>query len=169
MNEYVEIYILAAPTLINTPLQRLCENCGYGGVADEDCFLHAFSIPKGLHPPRAQRLRGTSYPGCNGDVDANPEKGCGHRSWFVEQASAATLSGFRPHRDYSQGSSFLATLGFVAESLWDSSAPRRVLSSESGEKTSRWRLLPLAAYRGLADLMGAAIPTVVTRFLSGAR
>ena len=39
----------------------------------------------------------------------------------AEKNSAVTLSGFVKLRSFTQGSSFLATLGFVTESLWDSS------------------------------------------------
>ena len=43
-----------------------------------------------------------------------------------KRPGAATLSELNQRGGYSQGSSFLATLGFVAESLWDSSSQRQL-------------------------------------------
>src|SRR6266550_2650034 len=52
-------------------------------------------------------------------VDSQPQRGCG--MVLFPLSSATTLSGLSPmRRAFSQGSSFLATLGFVAESLRDS-------------------------------------------------
>src|SRR5260221_2845360 len=51
--------------------------------------------------------------------DSQTQRGCG--MVLFPWSSATTLSGLSPMwRAFSQGSSFLATLGFVAESLWDS-------------------------------------------------
>src|SRR5205814_6971332 len=53
--------------------------------------------------------------------NSQPQRGCG--MVLFPLSSATTLSGLAPMwRAFSQGSSFLATLGFVAESLWDSTA-----------------------------------------------
>src|SRR6266704_5874987 len=49
---------------------------------------------------------------------SQPQRGCGLVA--LPLPLATTLSGLSSIRRISQGSSFLATLGFVAESLWDS-------------------------------------------------
>ena len=55
--------------------------------------------------------------------NSQPQRGCGLVLFL--SSSATTLSGLDPRwRAFSQGSSFLATLGFIAESLWDSAAAK---------------------------------------------
>ncbi len=84
---------------------------------------HAFPTPKGLWPPAQgcearATLGGQSWNGFNPErVVLLPwcitsENKLGHNPFRVA-ALLATIS---------QGSSFLATLGFEAESLWDSSS-----------------------------------------------
>src|SRR6476661_3886019 len=81
------------------------------------CSLPASSIPKGLR----NKAQGCEERATLGKVtgDSQPQRGCG--MVLFPWSSATTLSGLSPMwRAFSQGSSFLATLGFVAESLWDS-------------------------------------------------
>src|SRR6266446_3344396 len=81
------------------------------------CSLLASSIPKGLCNS-AQGCEERATLGKATD-DSQPQRGCG--MVLFPWSSATTLSGLSPMwRTFSQGSSFLATLGFVAESLWDS-------------------------------------------------
>src|SRR6266851_5664527 len=81
------------------------------------CSLPASSIPKGLCNS-AQGCEERATLGKATD-DSQPQRGCG--MVLFPWASVTTLSGLSPMwRAFSQGSSFLATLGFVAESLWDS-------------------------------------------------
>jgi hypothetical protein len=74
-----------------------------------------FQIPKGLCPP-AQGCEGRATLGRCPEI-SQPRWGC----------AAAVPTDHNPDgvagvwRWFSQGSSFLATLGFAAESLWDSS------------------------------------------------
>src|SRR5262245_19941675 len=86
------------------------------------------SIPKGLR----NKAKGCEERATLGKVtdDTQPQRGCG--MVLFPLSSATTLSGLSPmRRAFSQGSSFLATLGFVAESLWDSAlcAMRGILLS----------------------------------------
>src|SRR5437879_8045717 len=75
------------------------------------------SIPKGLRN-KAQGCEERATLGKETD-DSQPQRGCG--MVLFPWSSATTLSGLFPmSRAFSQGSSFLATLGFIAESLWDS-------------------------------------------------
>jgi len=81
------------------------------------------SIPTGLHPS-AQGCEARATLGKTCRDRANPERvvsllGSSH----VVKNSAITLSGFVKLRSLTQGSSFLATLGFATESLWDSFLP----------------------------------------------
>src|SRR6476620_8950527 len=81
------------------------------------CTLRVSSIPKGLRN-KAQGCEERATLG-KGTDDSQPQRGCGRV--LFPWSSATTLSGLSPvWRAFSQGSSFLATLGFVAESLWDS-------------------------------------------------
>src|SRR5258706_4842236 len=80
----------------------------------------ALPNPKGI-PQQSPGLRGTSYPGIMRRLGDNPER----------VAVAGNCSATRPQPRwgcetsaiFTQGSSSLATLGFVAESLWDSFQP----------------------------------------------
>src|SRR5437762_14332187 len=75
------------------------------------------SIPKGLRN-KAQGCEERATLGKATD-DSQPQRGCG--MVLFPWSSATTLSGLSVMwRASSQGSSFLATLGFVAESLLDS-------------------------------------------------
>src|SRR6266576_1705798 len=76
-----------------------------------------FANPKRI-PQQSPGLRGTSYPGNVRSIGDNPERVAagdqGNRTrpqprWGCESSPNLT-----------QGSSLLATLGFVAQSLWDS-------------------------------------------------
>src|SRR6266571_4850346 len=81
------------------------------------CSLPASSIPKGLR----NKAQGCEERATLGKVTdgSQPQRGCG--KVLFPLSSATTLSGLSPMWSaFSQGSSFLATLGFVAESLWDS-------------------------------------------------
>src|SRR5882724_9777894 len=81
------------------------------------CSLSVSSIPKGLCNS-AQGCEERATLGKATD-DSQPQRGCGIA--LFPRSSATTLSGLSPmSRAFSQGSSFLATLGFIAESLWDS-------------------------------------------------
>src|SRR6266705_1039393 len=81
------------------------------------CTLPVSSIPTGLCNS-AQGCEERATLGKETD-DSQPQRGCG--MVLFPSSSATTLSGLSPMwRAFSQGSSFLATLGFVAESLWDS-------------------------------------------------
>ena len=74
-----------------------------------------FSNPKGI-ASASPGLRGTSYPGLGAFRIFNPN---GVVSAF--DSGDATPLGLFVFRPMSQGSSTLATLGCVTESLWDSS------------------------------------------------
>src|SRR6266853_7009710 len=73
---------------------------------------------KGI-PQQSPGLRGMSYPGTMLAIDDNPER--------VEARGDGSATRPQPRwgcetpTTFTQGSSSLATLGFVAESLWDSS------------------------------------------------
>src|SRR2546426_3633274 len=88
------------------------------------CSLHAIPIPRGLRPP-AQGCEERATLG-QGSTDAPTLKGLwqAHAGSDVRKHGATTLSGLNSRRHLTQGSSFLATLGFGPESLWDS--PRSV-------------------------------------------
>jgi hypothetical protein len=73
--------------------------------------------PKGI-PQQSPGLRGTSYPGITRQIGDNPER-------VVAQSNGSAtrpqpLLGWEISATLAQRSSFLATLGFIAESLWDS-------------------------------------------------
>src|SRR6266567_2025056 len=74
--------------------------------------------PKGILQ-QSPGLRGTSYPGIRREIDDNPERVVAHGNGSATRPQprwgCGTLATF------TQASSSLATLGFVAESLWDSS------------------------------------------------
>ena len=72
-----------------------------------------FDNPKGIESS-SPGLRGTSYPGLPPPTRFNP---IGVVSQFGR--GAATPLGLTAVAPFSQGSSFLATLGFGAESIWD--------------------------------------------------
>ncbi len=88
--------------------------------ADLSCSLYPSTIPKGL------RL---AAPGCEeratlGPTPKHPPTPKGLRPCpLFRSHGAATLSGLYSLSRFPQGSSFLATLGFVSESLWDSAVP----------------------------------------------
>src|SRR5947207_4527480 len=88
-----------------------------GDSSDSSCSLYGFPIPTGLRLPaqgceeRATLGKPAKHP--------QPQRGCGPCPFFSSQ-DAATLSGLYSLCYFSQGSSFLATLGFGSESLWDS-------------------------------------------------
>src|SRR5882672_8652880 len=74
------------------------------------------SIPKGL----CNSAQGCEERATLGKAidDSQPQRGCGMA--LFPRSFATTLSGLSPmSRAFSQGRSFLATLGFIAESLWD--------------------------------------------------
>src|SRR6266566_6886857 len=88
------------------------------------------TIPKGLRPP-AQGCEERATLGKTCLERTNPVRVVPvplHSQ--VRKIWATTLSGLNLCRDSYQGSSFLATLGFVTESLWDS-------SSHSGDSNLR--------------------------------
>ena len=73
--------------------------------------------PNGILP-QSPGLRGTSYPGCTPEDAPSTLKGL----WQAELKK--NRLGHNPFRVFkcwpqTQGSSFLATLGFEAKSLWD--------------------------------------------------
>src|SRR5947207_5740428 len=71
--------------------------------------------PKGIESS-SPGLRGTSYPGKSKTKAPQPQRGCGKdRGRRPQPRWGWNLRALRP-----QGSSFLATLGFEPESLWDS-------------------------------------------------
>ena len=72
-------------------------------------------IPKGLRP-KAQGCEERATLG-NRLAKQQPQRGCDPRCTFTK---AETPLGFYLSDPLPQGSSFLATLGFVAESRWDS-------------------------------------------------
>src|SRR4051812_38749775 len=86
------------------------------GTRKRRLALPISSIPKGLR----NKAQGCEERATLGKVtdDSQPQRGCGMASFT--QSSATTLSGLSTMSAFSQGSSSLATLGFVAESLWDS-------------------------------------------------
>src|SRR5438477_8417167 len=87
-----------------------------------------FCNPKGI-AQQSPGLRGTSYPGCGAKWRSTPT-GLWPRGIVV----APSRNPFRVvsnSRTYSQGSSFLATLGFVAESLWDSDSEFRKAAAKA--------------------------------------
>ncbi len=88
--------------------------------ARSGCTLHAIPIPKGLRPP-AQGCEERATLG-KGSTEAPTLKGLwqAHAGSDVGRDGITTLSGLNSRRRLTQGSSFLATLGFGAESLWDS-------------------------------------------------
>src|SRR5882724_394873 len=73
--------------------------------------------PKGI-PQQSPGLRGTSYPGIMCPIDDNPERVAAHGNGST--TGPQPRWGCETPATFTQGSSFLATLGFVAESLWDS-------------------------------------------------
>src|SRR5712691_5310134 len=90
------------------------------------------SIPKGLR----NKAQGCEERATLGKVTdgSQPQRGCG--MVLFPLSSATTLSGLSPMWGaFSQGSSFLATLGFVAESLWDSALG----ATQSRMRVSWWR------------------------------
>src|SRR5437879_7039162 len=90
---------------------------GGARVADGASGETAASIPKGLR----NKAQGCEERATLGKVtdDSQPQRGCG--MVLLPLSAATTLSGLSPTCGaFSQGSSLLATLGFVAESLWDS-------------------------------------------------
>src|SRR6266576_290579 len=87
------------------------------GHAAPLCSLHGSSIPKGLRN-KAQGCEERATLG-KASEGSQPQRGCG--IVLYPSSSATTLSGLPSMwRAFSQGSSFLAPLGFIAESLWDS-------------------------------------------------
>src|SRR5204862_3000142 len=88
------------------------------------CSLPRMFNPKGLR----NKAQGCEERATLGKVtdDSQPQRGCG--MVLFPWSPATTLSGLSAMwRAFSQGSSFLATLGFVAESLWDSALWRNAL------------------------------------------
>src|SRR5438445_3306233 len=83
--------------------------------------LHTIPIPQGLRPS-AQGCEERATLG-KGSTEAPTLKGLrqADASSDVGKDGATTLSGLNPGRHSTQGGSFLATLGFGPESLWDSS------------------------------------------------
>src|SRR5438552_3109470 len=85
------------------------------------CSLHASLKPEGI-VSSSPGLRGTSYPGVRAKKYSTL-KGLwlgGPRVSGRVNPKATILSGLEASPPLTQGSSFLATLGFGAESLWDS-------------------------------------------------
>jgi hypothetical protein len=95
----------------------------------KDLFIEALisfgtlPIPKGLRR-KAQGCEARATLG-NKREKEQPQRGCDRRGTFTK---AETPLGFCSFDSLPQGSSCLATLGFVAESLWDS---RKRHSSET--------------------------------------
>src|SRR6059036_1715444 len=73
--------------------------------------------PNGI-PSQCPGLRGTSYPGSSAKKPPQPQRGCDPCA--PARAPGAFASTF------SQGSSFLATLGWRSQSLWDCSRPNAI-------------------------------------------
>src|SRR5947199_5079051 len=88
------------------------------------------------------------------DVNAyQPQRGCGQ--WARSNIAAATPLGLFPLGAGTQGSSFLATLGFGPESLWDS------IQDHNGSlrvMTRPLRLLHLTIVATLANTKGHSRP-----------
>jgi hypothetical protein len=96
--------------------------------------------PEGV-PPSSPGLRGTSYPGNRGREGVNPER-------VASSGPPACVGpGCNPFRvgglagSGSQGSSFLATLGWIMESRWDSG---RQAEAPVSRTTSRHSVCALA-------------------------
>src|SRR5260221_10363813 len=70
--------------------------------------------PKGI-PQQSPGLRGTSYPGIRRRIDDNPERVAAHGNGSATRPQPRW--GCETPATFTQGSSSLATLGFVAESL----------------------------------------------------
>src|SRR5437016_6141078 len=76
----------------------------------------AFSLnPNGI-PQQSPGLRGTSSPGVRRRRKQQPQRGCDPQCTFTK---AETPLGFCLSDPLPQGRSFLATLGFETQSLWD--------------------------------------------------
>src|SRR5258708_30127457 len=87
------------------------------GSGDDSRSLHGFPIPTGLCLS-AQGCEERATLGTPAQASPTPT---GLRPCpLFSSRSAATLSGLYSLCRFPQGSSFLATLGFVSESLWDS-------------------------------------------------
>src|SRR5258706_15909373 len=104
-------------------------------------------MPKGLR----NKAQGCEERATLGKVTDNsqPQRGCG--MVVFPWSSATTLSGLSPMGDaFSQGSSFLATLGFVAESLWDSELGANALKDAGKEQAppSLTSQIPHSEFRG---------------------
>ena len=85
--------------------------------AGRACTLHGFPIPTGLCLP-AQGCEERATLGTFRQRGYNPNGVAAIP--VVPSPNAATLSGLYSLSPHPQGSSFLATLGLVPESLWDS-------------------------------------------------
>jgi hypothetical protein len=86
--------------------------CGVGRLRESAAVL--FFNPKGV-VSSSPGLRGTSYPGKAPKQFLNPE---GVVAWLGTEPQP--LRGWEANLISTQGSSFLATLGFEPESRWDS-------------------------------------------------
>src|SRR5258706_348255 len=93
---------------------------GIKGAAINRCYPQLIIRSENLRIPKGFRLKAQGWRAaptlgrrCH---MAQPQRGCG-----TTQRAVATPLGVETHSGpISQGSSFLATLGFVPESLWDS-------------------------------------------------
>ena len=119
------------------------------------CTLHASSNPEGI-VSSSPGLRGTSYPGYWPRVPLNSEgvvpfnRPChnlcvGDYSYEGVGATSSRLRGALP--EISQGSSLLATLGFIAESLWDSRSLASIKISVRCSEDGRTPLPSLRPYK----------------------
>src|SRR5260370_29031690 len=91
-----------------------------GKLVSPTARLMKIGLPPTVNPegiaPSSPGLRATSYPGKAGREMGPTPTGL----WPTNPTDkGATPSELGPVRDDTQGSSFLATLGFGAESLWD--------------------------------------------------
>src|SRR5258707_5378010 len=177
-----DVWYAAAAQLIQRPVCRA--RCAMGSnprecaqvkgrslaaeCAHPRCTLHAASIPKGLCPP-AQGCELASYPGKKPWSRLNPNGVVSPPDrWRVAECEPQPRWGCCVPTILSQGSSSLATLGFEAESLWDS--PLLFSRSKDGCKVQRGRahsrtlsllLFTLASFFATATAIAAAPESLI--------
>src|SRR5437899_13095310 len=97
-------------------LARKLRRSGIIGMERNCRRICGSAIPKGLrNKAQGCEERPTLGVGPNG---VQLQRGCGRAEWSLPRRNPFRV--VSDSRTFSQGSSFLATLGFVAESLWDS-------------------------------------------------
>jgi hypothetical protein len=97
-------------------------------IKSQDLYCQAERTPSAVFNPNgiassSPGLRGTSYPGLDTEKSSTPTG----LSQLAQAQAGETLSGFETGGAHSQGSSFLATLGFEPESLRDSPIVQLIL------------------------------------------